>query len=141
MKSILFLVIIILANIFTATAMIDPYYKEAVQRGYRIEGDSVVLPNDTKCLIDDFNNKRCGKEYFDQPYCVAEGNYVWDDNACCEGLKSYLPAGVDGQAYCKAKGQVDFSETLRNPLLWLGILAFTGLVFSSLLLARKFIKR
>ncbi len=139
MKSILLPFILLLS--LTATAMIDPYYKEAVQRGYRIEGDSVVLPNDTKCLIADFNNKRCGKEYFDQPYCVAEGNYVWDDNACCEGLKPYLPAGVDGQAYCKAKGQVDFSETLRNPFLWLGILAFTGLVFSSLLLARKFIKR
>ena len=135
------IVFVFLLNIITATAMIDPYYKEAVQRGYRIEGDSVVLPNDTKCLIDDFNNRRCGKEYFDAPYCVAEGNSVWDDNACCEGLKPYLPAGVDGQAYCKAKGQVDFSETLRNPFLWLGILAFTGLVFSSLLLVRKFIKK
>ncbi|MCG3168051.1 MAG: hypothetical protein POELPBGB_03851 [Bacteroidia bacterium] len=123
------------------SAMIDPYYKEVMQRGYRIEGDSVVLPDDTKCLIDDFNNKRCGKEYFDMPYCVAEGNYVWDESACCEGLVPYLPPGVEGQAICKAKGQVDFSIILRNPFLWLGILAFTILVYSSLFLARKFIRK
>jgi len=136
----IFFIFIILTSI-PVTAAIHPRYKEAMQRGYRTEGDSVVLPDDTKCLIDDFNNKRCGEKYFNQPYCVPEGNYVWDDNACCEGLKPYLPAGVDGQAVCRAKGQADFSETLRNPLLWLGILAFTAVVFCSLLVAKKFIRK
>jgi hypothetical protein len=141
MKSVL-IVFIFLLNIISASAMIDPKYKEAMQRGYRvIKGDSVELPDDTRCSLDDFNNKLCGKEYFDKPYCVAEGNYVWDENVCCEGLVPYLPPGVDGQAYCKARGQVDFSETLRNPLLWLGILGFTAVFYTSLLVAKKYIKK
>lgn len=141
MKSVL-VVFVFLLNTIMAVAMIDPYYKEAMQRGYRItKGDSVELPDGTRCSLDDFNNKRCGKEYFDQPYCVQEGVYVWDQNACCEGLVPYLPAGVDGQAYCKAKGKVDFSEILRNPLLWLGVLVFTAVVYGSLRVAKKYIKK
>lgn len=141
MKSVL-VVFVFLLNTIMAVAMIDPYYKEAMQRGYRItKGDSVELPDGTRCSLDDFNNKRCGKEYFDQPYCVQEGLYVWDQNACCEGLVPYLPAGVDGQAYCKAKGKVDFSEILRNPLLWLGVLVFTAVVYGSLRVAKKYIKK
>lgn len=125
-----------------ATAMIDPVYKEAMQRGFRItKGDSVELPDGTRCSLHDFNNKLCGKEYFDQPYCVQEGVYVWDENVCCEGLVPYLPAGVEGQAVCKARGKVDFSEILRNPFLWLGILGLTAVVYFSLLLVKKFIKR
>ncbi len=141
MKSVL-VVFVFLFNIIIATAMIDPYYKEAMQRGYRItKGDSVELPDGSRCSLDDFNNKRCGKEYFDQPYCVQEGVYVWAENVCCEGLVPYLPAGVDGQAICKARGKVDFSVILRNPLLWLSILAFTTVVYGSLRVAKKYIKK
>ena len=139
MKKLLFIILFITPSAF-CTAAIDPYYKEAMQRGYPIEGDSVVLPDSSKCLLDDFNNRLCGKEFFDQPYCIPEGSYVWDDDNCCDGLVSYLPSGVDGQARCKKKGQIDFSETLRNPFLWLGILAFTAVVFFSLLLVKKLIK-
>lgn len=141
MKSVL-LAFLFLLNLSTVSAMIDPIYKEAMQRGFRVtKGDSVELPDGSRCSLDDFNNKRCGKEYFDQPYCVQEGVYVWDQNACCEGLVPYLPKGVDGQAICKARGKVDFSLVLRNPLLWLSILAFTAVVYGSLLVAKKYIKR
>ncbi len=133
--------LIALFFINTASAAIDPVYKEAMQRGYPIEGDSVVLPDGSKCLLEDFNNQLCGKEFFDKDYCVEEGSYVWDNDACCEGLVPYLPMGVDGQATCVKKGKVDFSETLRNPMLWVGILAFTAVVFFSLMLAKKFIRK
>lgn len=123
------------------SAALNPIYKEALQRGFAVEGDSVLLPDGSKCLLEDFNNQKCGKEFFDQPYCVEEGNYVWDDNACCDGLVPYLPSGIDGQTTCQKKGKVDFSEILRNPLLWLGILAFTGVIFFSLILLKKFIKK
>ena len=133
--------ILSLLFINTATAAINPLYKEAMQRGYPIEGDSVVLPDSSKCLLDDFNSRKCGKEFFDLPYCVPQGQFVWDDDACCKGLVPYLKSGVDGQATCRKKGQVDFSEILRNPFLWLGILAFTLFFYSSLLLAKKIIKK
>lgn len=142
MKVYLFLLVAILINVTIATAAIDDYYKEAMQRGFRVtQGDSVELPDGTRCSLHDFNNKLCGKEYFDQPYCVPEGVYVWDENACCEGLVPYLPKGVDGQAICKARGKVDFSLILRNPLLWLGVLAFNTVVFGVLVFVRKFIKK
>lgn len=142
MKLLIFLLFVMLSSISNANAAINPIYKEAMQRGFRItKGDSVELPDGTRCSLHDFNNKLCGKEYFDQPYCVSEGVYVWDQNACCEGLVPYLPAGVDGQAVCKARGKVDFSEILRNPLLWLGVLAFNSLVFGVLVFVRKFIKK
>ncbi len=140
MKSV-FVVFVFLLNIYTAKAMIDPFYKEAVQRGYSMDGDSVILPDKSKCSIEDFNNRVCGKEFFDLDYCVPEGEYIWDEEKCCEGLVAYLQEGVDGQATCRKKGKVDFSEVLRNPLLWLGVLSFTGLVFGSLLLVKKFIKK
>ena len=141
MKTFLSALVIFLFSIAGVSAAIDPYFKEAMQRGYPIEGDSVVLPDGNKCLLEDFNNQVCGKEFFDQPYCVEEGKYVWDEDKCCEGLTSYLPAGIDGQATCQKKGKVDFNETLRNPLLWLGILGFTALLFGSLLLAKKMMRK
>ncbi len=141
MKSIVSLALLILTNTLTASAAIDPYYKEALQRGYPVQADTVFLPDGSKCLLDDFNNQRCGKEFFDLEYCVPEGSPVWDDDVCCNGLVPYLADGVDGQETCRKKGQVDFSEILRNPFLWLGILIFNAVVFGSLLLAKKFIKR
>jgi hypothetical protein len=137
-------IVVLIALFFSfniATAAINDYYKEVMQRGYSIDGDSVVLPDSSKCSIDDFNNRLCGKEFFDLDYCVAEGNYVWDDEKCCKGLVAYLPEGVSGQATCRKKGKVDFSLVLRNPLLWLSILAFTAVVYGSLLVAKKYIKR
>jgi len=100
-----------------------------------------VLPDGTKCLLDDFNRRKCGKEFFDLPYCVPEGGYVWENNKCCEGLVAYLPEGVKGQATCQKKGKIDFSETIRNPFLWLGILAFTAVFYGSLLLLKKVIRK
>ncbi len=134
---------IILAFLFinTASAAIDDYYKEVMQRGYAMDGDSVIMPDGSKCLLDDFNNGLCGKEFFDQPYCIPEGRYVWDDGKCCEGLIAYLPEGVDGQATCQKKGKVDFGIIIRNPILWLSIFALTVIVYTSLFLAKKFIRK
>lgn len=137
MKSFIDVFFTIFLSCLTVSAAINPYYKEALQRGYAIDGDYVILPDSSRCLLDDFNNQRCGKDFFDLPYCVPEGKYVWDDNACCDGLAAYLPSGVDGQATCQKKGNIDFSETLRNPMLWIGILALTGLLYGGLFAVKK----
>lgn len=85
---------------FTA---ISPYYKEVIQRGYIINGDSVEFPDGSGCLIVDFNNGKCGEKWKNEDYCIAEGGMVWDEDKCCEGLEPYLAPGINGQAVCKRK--------------------------------------
>lgn len=97
---------VILSLLFTSLisfsfGAINPFYKEVLQRGYElIPGDSVRFPDGSTCSIASFNNGDCGKEWMTDDYCVAEGEYVWDDK-CCEGLEPYLEEGVDGQQTCQ----------------------------------------
>lgn len=92
-------------------AAIDSKYKEALQRGYTLDGDSVVFPDGTKCLLTDFNAGYCGLKWKSTDYCIPEGAYVWDDEKCCEGLEAYLPEGVMGQATCQPKEKITDEET------------------------------
>ena len=116
-----------LASVSTLFAEVNPFYKEVLQRGFEISpGDSVLFPDGTKCLIEDFNQKKCGQDWFNKPYCVSEGNKVWDTEVCCEGLAPYLAAGSDGQSTCQP---IDNSWFSSKTILYffLGVLIPLGL--------------
>ncbi|CAG5083594.1 hypothetical protein [Parvicella tangerina] len=100
-------------KVLSTFSMIDPFYKEVMQRGYQIlAGDSVKFPDGSICAIEDFNNLDCGKQWMTEDYCIPEGEAVWDDNKCCDGLEPYLEEGVAGQATCeKIKKKTTSSET------------------------------
>jgi len=116
---------------FIAKAAIDPIYKECSQRGYQLEGKYCVFPDSTKCLLEDFNNGKCGKEWMTDDYCIPQGQYVWDKGKCCEGLVAYLPDGMAGQASCQPKSKVMVKKTFMDSFggiaLVLGVLL--GLLF------------
>jgi hypothetical protein len=120
------LMILILHN--HAIAIIDPYYKEVMERGYDMKGDSVIFPDGTSCLIVDFNNRTCGQKWMTSNYCIPEGGYVWDNNRCCEGLEPYLPEGVAGQPTCRKK--ILIKESTRSGLIIITTFIFaTGIIF------------
>jgi hypothetical protein len=112
-----------------AQAAIDPVYKECLQRGYAIEGDSCLMPDGSKCFLQDFNRGACGDSFFAQPYCVPQGNYVWDSDKCCKGLTAFLPSGMAGQETCRPKNKVFLYQISRHPGFWLVLLmiGITGL--------------
>ncbi len=88
--------------LLTGHGMINPFYKEVMQRGYEVmPGDSVKFPDGSVCSIEAFNNLQCGQQWMTDDYCIPEGQAVWDDDKCCEGLEPYLKPGVDGQATCQ----------------------------------------
>lgn len=98
-----------------ASAAIDPYYKEAIERGYKLKGDSVLFPDGSLCLYQAFLDGSCGIQWKTNDYCVKEGKPVWDTTRCCEGLVSYLMPGSDGQTTCeKLPG-----KALKARLKWL----------------------
>jgi hypothetical protein len=86
-----------------------PEYKECMQRGYQVASDKetdnwealCVFPDGTKCLLDDFNNKKCGTNFFTEDYCVPEGTNVWDKEKCCNGLTPYIKPFVYGHTQCQ----------------------------------------
>lgn len=87
---------------FSHWAMISPFYKEVMQRGYEIiPGDSVKFPDGSSCPIQAFNEGTCGQKWMTEDYCISEGEPVWDENRCCEGLSPYLEDGSAGQATCQ----------------------------------------
>ena len=116
---------------FNATAAINPVYKECSQRGYQIEGDYCLFPDSTKCLLDDFNNGKCGEKWMTDDYCIPEGRYVWDSGRCCEGLIAYLPDGMAGQASCEKKSKVMVKKTFIDSYWGIGLatLALIGILF------------
>ena len=120
----LILLILFFKSVF---AEIDPFYKEVIQRGFTLSpGDSVLFPDGTGCKIIDFNNRTCGKEWFDKSYCVGEGKQVWDANICCEGLSPYLAEGVDGQSTCQPVDDSWFSSK-SIMYFFIGVLTPLGL--------------
>ena len=112
-------------------AAINPLYKECMQRGYNVSGDSCVFPDGSQCLLEDFNSGTCGQEWMTNDYCIPEGKYVWDEEKCCEGLVAYLPEGVSGQATCQPKGASFLKKTIFGS--YVGVLLLTlalgGLLF------------
>lgn len=143
MKSTKFILLFsILVTSFSAFAMIDPYYKEVMQRGYTTNGDSVVFPDGSTCSIADFNEGICGQQWMTKDYCIPEGGPVWDEDKCCVGLQAYLPEGMAGQATCvaiekSAEQQSELGEYER-PLFYF----FLGLVliFTIFILYSIFVK-
>ncbi len=101
-----------------------------------MKGDSVIFPDSTICLIDDFNAGSCGQQWMTTDYCIPEGGAVWDEDKCCEGLEAYLPEGMAGQAICVTKfdRKIDSDEEkgVTNTLFYFffGLAAvFTGFIF------------
>lgn len=98
-----FVYIFLFFSNLSSFAAISDYYKEVLQRGYIIQGDSVQLPDGQYCLIEDFNNNRCGQEWKNKDYCIPEGGLVWDPDRCCEGLEAWQDPDRDGHTICKKK--------------------------------------
>lgn len=96
----IFFTILYFSSLHSFSAISDEY-KEVLQRGYAIRGDSVQLPDGQYCLIADFNAGICGGEWKNQDYCIPEGGLVWDEDRCCEGLAPWIAEGVDGHTICK----------------------------------------
>ncbi len=96
-----------------------------MQRGYQVttegEVDYCVMPDGSKCVLEDFNAQTCGQNFFSQDYCIEEGEYVWDAEKCCRGLVAYLPEGMAGQARCEKAANIHL-KSLKNSSWPLGIL-------------------
>ena len=118
------------ATLNSVSAKIDPVYANALERGYQVVNDSVIFPDGSKCRVSDFNNRQCGQEWFNVDYCVEEGNPVWDENKCCDGLIPSAPENTDTQKTCvknkKLKKKKDgpnwFESLLDNTMFWMGLL-------------------
>lgn len=103
-------------------AAISPLYKACMQRGYAVEGDSCRMPDGSLCHLEDFNAGRCGKAFFDEPYCIPEGRMVWEAEKCCEGLVAWLPEGVSGQMKCVPESVQDpGAAVFSSPWYWAGV--------------------
>lgn len=126
-KIILLLASLFLLTISTASASMDPFFMECMQRGYESEGippdNYCVFPDGSRCPMLQFNNGTCGKEFKIEDYCVKEGDFVWDKDKCCLGMEPYLKCGYTGQQTCR-KIPSFFAKTLE----WLGCL-FRGASF------------
>lgn len=113
----LLLFLFVVLSVHGLKAAINPVYKDCMQRGYAVDGDSCVFPDGSKCLLEEFNSGECGQAFFNVDYCVPEGGYVWD-GPCCEGLEPYLPEGVAGQATCQPVENVLIRYIRNSWLLW-----------------------
>ncbi len=118
--------------------------KECLQRGYELDtgynlhwrgyedipDDPLSLfclfPDRNYCLNSEFNEGSCGVEYKTEDYCIKQGDYVWDEDKCCSGLKPHLVA--IGHPTCQPFS-VRFTENLKyNPIYWFGIIVFLVLI-------------
>lgn len=103
----------------------DSKYKECLQRGYSVDGEDCVFPDGSKCNLEAFNSGSCGEKFMTTDYCVKEGDYVWDEDKCCDGLESSLGEDEDGQAVCKKNERTFWGKLIRSPLFWVGLVLFT----------------
>ena len=131
-----FLCFLLFLTPLLTNAAINPVYKECSQRGYQISGNYCIFPDSSQCLLEDFNNGKCGQKWMTDDYCIPEGRHVWDEEKCCEGLVAYLPEGMAGQASCEKKSKVMVKKTLIDSYggIALVILALLGIL---LFLRRK----
>lgn len=75
----------------------SPYF-EALQRGYRIQGDSVVFPDSSACLLQAFNAGHCGQQWMTPNYCTPQGALARSPRSCCKGLTAV--EDEQGRLYC-----------------------------------------
>lgn len=134
MKPITFICAFVCLLAFNAPAAINPLYKECMQRGYQLAGDYCIFPDSSRCLLEDFNEQRCGEKWFTQDYCIPKGSYVWDEERCCDGLMAYLPAGISGQATCQPKNKVVQDQLTGGGAPWYLVLIL--ILLGALLLLR-----
>ena len=133
MKKILFISMLILSSLLVNAAM-DQFSKECLQRGYETAYyDGIkycVFSDGVKCPLDAFNNGLCGSEYKIEPYCVKEGNPVWDTDKCCEGTEAYSRPGHMAQPSClKVSLMQKLSDYAKyNPFLPIGVIIFIGFI-------------
>lgn len=130
-KFVPFCAAIVLLIPLLSNGAINPLYKECMQRGYTVSGDSCAFPDGSQCLLEDFNSGNCGQEWMTSDYCIPEGKYVWDADKCCEGLVAYLPDGVSGQATCQPKGATFLKKIFFDSYIGVLLLALVlgGLLF------------
>lgn len=130
-----YLIVFLLIVSTSLEAAIDPIYKDCLQRGYSINGDSCVFPDGSMCSLKNFNAQECGQAFYDIDYCVGEGSYVWDSDACCKGLKPYLPKGISGQSVCRTSTYVVQDRLSGSGLFYL--LLFVVLAVVATIFYRK----
>ena len=97
--------------------------KECVQRGYRVETDLkadftpdktyCLFPDGSRCILEEFNEGKCGIEFKTENYCIKEGNIVWDKDKCCPGLRAYKRPNFIGQSSCM---KISVFERIYNQL-------------------------
>jgi hypothetical protein len=116
----------------SAHAAIDPYYKDAIERGYKLKNDSVLFPDGSLCLYKDFLENKCGQKWKTNDYCVPEGKPVWDTTRCCEGLVSFILPASDGQTTCEKMP----GNELKSRLKWLWWL-FPGFLLFAVVFALR----
>ena len=125
-KIFVFMIFILLLIIPSILAAMNPDLKECMQRGYETERGYCIFPDGSNCTIENFNQGICGVEFMIEDYCVKQGEYVWDKDKCCSGLKPHLV--VIGQATCQPFS-VRFIENLKyHPIYWFGIIIFLILI-------------
>lgn len=111
-----------------ASAALDPILKECVQRGYEFairDGiEYCIFPDKTECLMDEFNQGQCGNDFKTNLYCVPQGQYVWDQYACCRSLKYTENNGL-AQATC----EFDYTREILVKLILLVSQLFIGGIF------------
>ena len=148
MKKTICLVILSLLFPYSVTfAAADPELKECIQRGYETEysqdGNTsyCVLPDKSKCVLEDFNNGTCGTQYKNEDYCVAEGGLVWDTNKCCADTEAYLLPYHLGQTSCVKISMIEkvYNQIKYNPLVWLygGGIIFIFMIFFIILKIKR----
>jgi hypothetical protein len=127
-------------------AAINPVYKECMQRGYTVSGDSCIFPDGSACDLESFNEGACGTEWLTDEYCIPEGEYVWDDEKCCEGTDAYLPEDVAGQARCvsldeipgaKKDGKAVKPNIVKGTGYYVMLILFAVLIVVSIYLKRR----
>jgi|SRR5690606_7165758 len=137
-----YILLFLLLHSLSTSAKINPKYANAYERGYDVRNDSVIFPDGSKCLIEEFNNGACGFQWMDVEFCVEQGKSVWHEQNCCEGLSAQLSPENDGQKKCVKKSKSKESHwwdfILNNTMFWIGVLfPFLVIGYIALSIRRK----
>ena len=90
-KKKLFVILLLSLLIMPGTAMADRVsfekHIDCLQMGYQTDYQYCLFPDNSKCLLTDFNAGTCGQEHWKTDYCVSRGQDIWDKDKCCFSLK------------------------------------------------------
>ena len=134
----LFWILMLAVLIASPAGAMDVRFKECLQRGYTTKSDPAtdikycIFPDGSKCPLEEFNRGECGHEFLTDDYCIAKGNYVWDEGMCCEGTEPQLREG-GLQSRCM---EVSYLEDLGRinpfPFVVIGIVLLASIVLWSI---------